>query len=153
MAWKWCSDGVRRWGPYGAAGILFRDAPADSPDRYYLVRRGHSTHFGGTWGIPGGALDQGETPWEAARRETLEEVGYAVSSGEAPGYEDALATDWSYWTFVVTVQEPFVGRFNWEVSEEGWFTVDEIAAMNVLPALAATFPGLALLGQPDVNAA
>ncbi len=30
------------------------------------------------WGVPGGALEPGETPGEAAIRETLEETGYNV---------------------------------------------------------------------------
>jgi len=101
-----------------------------------------STHLGGTWGIPGGALNPGETPWQAARRETIEEVGYAASLSGFPGHEDALAGDWSYWTFVVTASDRFVGSFNWEVSEGGWFTVAEIAAMELLPALAAAWPSL-----------
>jgi 8-oxo-dGTP pyrophosphatase MutT (NUDIX family) len=38
----------------------------------------------GTWLQPGGHLDPGETPWEAARREVVEETGIAV------GYLDEL---------------------------------------------------------------
>lgn len=33
------------------------------------------------WTIPGGQIDTGESPWEACRRETLEECGLVVTRG------------------------------------------------------------------------
>jgi 8-oxo-dGTP pyrophosphatase MutT (NUDIX family) len=36
----------------------------------------------GVWMPPGGHLDPGETPWEAARRETIEETGLDVTEPE-----------------------------------------------------------------------
>jgi 8-oxo-dGTP diphosphatase len=33
------------------------------------------------WTIPGGQIDIGESPWQACRRETLEECGLAVQRG------------------------------------------------------------------------
>lgn len=44
-----------------------------------LGRRGSlSTHSKGTWGLPGGKLDFGETLAECAQRETLEEAGIEI---------------------------------------------------------------------------
>lgn len=42
--------------------------------RVLLVRRGRPPRMG-EWGIPGGAMELGETAFEAARREVLEETG------------------------------------------------------------------------------
>lgn len=36
----------------------------------------------GTWGIPGGKIEEAETPLEAARREMLEEVGIVCSGDD-----------------------------------------------------------------------
>lgn len=65
------------------AGVLIRD----SEGRVLLQRRSDS----GLWGMPGGTLEIGETPEEAARREVREETGleigeltfFDIFSGEA----------------------------------------------------------------------
>lgn len=40
---------------------------------------------GGLWEIPGGMMDPGETPWEAAQREFSEETGHPLPAGELAG--------------------------------------------------------------------
>lgn len=100
MAWHEGSDGQRRWGRHGAAGVLFRYASPGSPDRFYLAKRGVSTHQGGTWGIPGGALKDGENPEDAARREAFEEVGYGGPWRAESVFQDSPASNWSYWTYL-----------------------------------------------------
>jgi 8-oxo-dGTP pyrophosphatase MutT (NUDIX family) len=40
---------------------------------------------GGLWEIPGGTIDDGETPWDAAQREFGEEVGHPLPEGEVAG--------------------------------------------------------------------
>lgn len=54
-----------------AAGVVVMDADG----RLLLGRRGED----GTWGLPGGGLEPGETWEQAARREFREEVGVNVS--------------------------------------------------------------------------
>src|SRR6202008_3259490 len=51
-------DGQPRWGRYGAAGVLVRHVDGDD-HWYFLARRSEYTHRGGSWAIPGGALDEG----------------------------------------------------------------------------------------------
>ena len=61
-----------------------------------LVRQNYSTH---AWGAPGGVVEVGETPMQAAVRETAEEVGLEVNlSGviglyllQGGGWPDILA--------------------------------------------------------------
>ncbi|MDA8343245.1 MAG: NUDIX domain-containing protein, partial [Actinomycetota bacterium] len=61
------ADGSRRWGRFGAAGVLVRHVdPAGTS--YFVARRSLHCHQGGTWAIPGGALDPGETPLAGALR-------------------------------------------------------------------------------------
>ncbi|NKQ52924.1 NUDIX hydrolase [Amycolatopsis sp. K13G38] len=56
-----------------SAGVLFRD----SDDRVLLVEPSYKSH----WEIPGGAVDAGEAPWAAARREVREELGFDRAVG------------------------------------------------------------------------
>ncbi|KKN67667.1 hypothetical protein LCGC14_0459260 [marine sediment metagenome] len=54
------------------AGILFL---CKDDNTILFVRRSSEVDEPGTWGIPGGALEAGEEPSEAAWRETIEELG------------------------------------------------------------------------------
>ena len=56
-----------------AAGAVITDAAG----RVLLVLRGHEPHAG-RWSIPGGHVEPGETPAQAAAREVLEETGLTV---------------------------------------------------------------------------
>jgi len=61
-------------GPNGrAAGIMF----LTSDNRTLLLKRGDGGDFPRTYGFPGGHVEQGETLEDAARREALEETGFA----------------------------------------------------------------------------
>lgn len=46
--------------------------------KFLLVQQARSRRQAGKWGPPGGKPDQGETLFDAARRETLEETGLKV---------------------------------------------------------------------------
>ncbi|MGP5659605.1 NUDIX domain-containing protein [Corynebacterium falsenii] len=73
--WAISPDGSRRWGTLGAAGLFLL-----TPDRRVLMQhRAKWTNRGGTWALPGGAIDVGETPAEGALRETWEETGVVAS--------------------------------------------------------------------------
>lgn len=51
------------------------------PDRsVFIIRRLRGMAFGGMWAFPGGALEPGETPGEAAVRELFEETGVTIGA-------------------------------------------------------------------------
>lgn len=58
----------------------------DSHNRVLLQRRRDT----GEWQLPGGVVNLGESPWEAAERETLEETGVTVEVGSIVGVYTVL---------------------------------------------------------------
>ena len=48
------------------------------------------------WGLIGGHLEQGETPFEALKRETMEEIGYDINEAVFLGSLDDEAENWVY---------------------------------------------------------
>ncbi|WP_410643633.1 NUDIX domain-containing protein [Amycolatopsis sp. lyj-346] len=64
-----------------SAGVIFRDVEG----RVLLVEPDYGDE---TWEVPGGALDEGESPWAGARREIKEELGFDLLPGRL------LVVDW-----------------------------------------------------------
>ena len=68
-----CSCGYKHWGLHGAAGLLLVRLDKSEP-HVLLQLRAAWTHGGGTWALPGGALDSHEDSVTAAGREAAEEA-------------------------------------------------------------------------------
>ena len=144
------ADGSRRWGLFGAAGVLVRHVTDEDEPQYFLARRSMHTHLGGTWAIPGGALDEGETPLEGALREFDEEIGVPLHEHQfeiAEVHEDDHG-GWSYWTLVVDVALPFdpPSTLTWETSEVRWVRASELTTLELFGAFRATLEHLGLYG-------
>jgi 8-oxo-dGTP diphosphatase len=56
----------------------------DPAGRLLLIRRGHAPHAG-SWSLPGGRVEAGETSEQAVEREVREETGLEVRAGDAVG--------------------------------------------------------------------
>ena len=56
--------------------------PIIEPESIVMVRQYRYIQGDVTWEIPSGAMDEGETPREAAQRELREEIGYRAKSFE-----------------------------------------------------------------------
>src|SRR3954453_20131468 len=56
----------------------------DTAGRLLLIRRGHDPHRG-SWSLPGGRVESGESVAEAVEREVLEETGLVVRAGATVG--------------------------------------------------------------------
>jgi 8-oxo-dGTP pyrophosphatase MutT (NUDIX family) len=103
--------------------------------RVLLVR--HSYAAG--WQFPGGGVDPGETVEEAARREVLEETGYAVDGPVTlmGVYHSQNYTNRDHVVLFVARGAIKVRDFvaNREIAEMGWFAIDAPPA-DVSPATA-----------------
>lgn len=141
------ADGSVRWGRYGAAGVLARWRDDRGRPWFFLARRSRHTHQGGTWAVPGGAIDRDEAPLAAALREFAEEIGVALGEHQvAEVYQDDHG-GWSYWTLVVDVPErfPTPEHLGWETAEARWVPADELAALELFDAFRVTLGRLGLL--------
>ena len=75
-----------RWGVFGAAGLLLRAPAEDGTPLILMQHRAQWTNAGGTWGLPGGAIDSHETPVTGALREVYEETHITVDPARARWY-------------------------------------------------------------------
>ena len=141
------ADGTARWGRFGASGLLARHVDDAGTCWYFLARRSAWTHRGGTWAIPGGAIDDGEQPRDAAVREFAEEIGAALGDYTIAGEHEDDHGGWSYWTIIVDVPERFAvpGSLNWETAEARWVADHELARFDLFDAFEATLVRLGLL--------
>ncbi|MEW2357004.1 CoA pyrophosphatase [Spirillospora sp. NPDC029432] len=73
-----------------------------------LIKRAPRGRNAGQWGLPGGRMDPGETPEEAALRELHEELGLAVGPAEVLGRLDDFpaASGFAITPVVVAPAEP-----------------------------------------------
>lgn len=142
------ADGSARWGRYGAAGVLARHADPSGTPAYFLARRSKWCHRGGTWAVPGGALDRGETPLAAALREFEEEIGLPLERFEVAAVHEDDHGGWSYWTHVLDVPERFAApaSLGWETAEARWVAGHELAGLDLFDAFRTTLVRLEVLG-------
>jgi 8-oxo-dGTP diphosphatase len=90
------------------------------------VRRNYDPH---DWTTPGGRLEGGETPQEAARRETLEETGFDVEVGNCIG------------VYSTPIRSGLVLSFQARIlSERDWQPTAEIADRAFFPLAALPNP-------------
>lgn len=138
-AWVEGPSGERYWGRFGAAGVLAVD-----PTRGVLLQhRAAWSHHGGTWGIPGGALHQGESAEDGALREALEEAGVPRTAVRTRAAWLVDREVWTYTTVLVDVTTPFEPVAGDEESLElRWVAVDGVDSLDLHPAFAQAWPSL-----------
>ena len=142
------ADGSRRWGRFGAAGILARHVDASGEAHYFVALRSSWTHNGGTWAVPGGALNHGETALDGALREFAEEIGHELDGYEVAEIHEDDHGGWSYTTLVIDVSERFEppAALQWETAECRWVPATQLAELELFDAFRATLGRLGLLG-------
>jgi len=115
----------------GVAAIIMAD------NRLLLIRR-KGAHGAGTWAVPGGHLEFGESPEDCAIRETLEETGLAVRNPHCVAVTNDIFNEEdrhyiTIWMAVDCPAEPQVIPSVEEVAEWGWFSWNALPSPLFLP--------------------
>ena len=120
--------------PVVAVGAILVD-----DERLLMVRRGHGP-AAGTWAVPGGRVEPGETLAEAVVRELLEETGIEGVCGRLIGVEEVLPEDGAghfvildFEVSILEAAEPVAGD---DAAEARWVGLGDIAELQLAPGMA-----------------
>jgi len=108
------------WGNAGAGGIFY----AEDTKRFLLPFRSEYVNEPHTWGVWGGAIDKGENPEEAVKREIREEAKYTGKYKLIPLYVFQKG-DFKYHNFLIILPSEFKPSLDWETEKSGWFALDK----------------------------
>ena len=130
-----CDCGRRHWGRFGAAGLIVqRDGDV------LLQHRASWSHEGGTWAVPGGALDPDESPLAGALREAAEEAAVPASSVQPRHAWTVDHGTWAYTTVVADAVGVIVPeRLDGESEELRWVPVDAVTSLPLHSGFAAAW--------------
>lgn len=141
--WVQCRCGQRHWGLVGAAGLLVVRRRAGRPAAVLLQHRAAWSDRGGTWAVPGGALQPGETAVDGALREAHEEAGVAPESVGIRGEHVLAHPDWSYTTVIADELVHIAAVVtDAESVELRWVPPDDVPTLPLHPAFADAWPTL-----------
>ncbi|MET1154451.1 NUDIX domain-containing protein, partial [Arthrobacter sp.] len=147
-AWVEGPDGTRMWGRFGSAGLL----AVDRERGILLQHRAQWSHFGGTWGIPGGARHQDELAVDAALREANEEADVPLDA-LAPLFTSVLDLGfWTYTTAAARTVRPFEPAItDAESLALAWVPLHEVDNLPLHPHFGEAWPRLrTLLEHPPL---
>ena len=146
--WVVCDCGRKHWGTNGASGVLLarRDETTGEATHVVMQHRAAWSAEGGTWGIPGGATADGESPIEGALRESYEEANITPEDIDVVGSYCEDHGPWAY-TTVFAFEKPghrVEPKANDDESMEiEWVPIDEVPNRKLLTAMRTDWPNFA----------
>jgi ADP-ribosylglycohydrolase/8-oxo-dGTP pyrophosphatase MutT (NUDIX family) len=133
------------WGVNGAAGMLIAQTERKKVKAILLQLRSLDTIMGGTWGNPGGAIDNGESDEEGALREAYEEANVLPENITVLGKIVRDHINWKFTTFLA-VEDPECPIDPADNDNEAvtvrWVRLEELDEIELLPALKDELPEL-----------
>ncbi|WP_035758378.1 NUDIX domain-containing protein [Granulicoccus phenolivorans] len=132
-----CARGCQHWGVHGAAGVLVHH------DGQVLLQQRGAGHHTGTWAAPGGAIELGETPEQAALREAGEEVAGFPEIGPLTLAHVTDHGGWSYSTFLAEASERTpVAPADWESLDIAWVDLERVPQLRLHPGFGKSWSQL-----------
>lgn len=128
----------------------------DETGRYLLVRRGREPARG-SWSVPGGRVEPGETDAEAVAREVREETGLDVEVLELIGYVERPGLDGATYAIhdyrcrLTAGSDPAAARAGDDAADVGWFHEPALRALTTSPGLVETLQEWGVLGSETVR--
>jgi 8-oxo-dGTP diphosphatase len=125
----------------------------DEQGRLLLVLRGQEPALG-TWSVPGGRVEPGESDEQATAREVLEETGVRVRVGRLAGAVERDAPAGGVYVIRDYVCRPLppreggrrdVVRAGDDAVDAQWFTPEEVRHLDTAPGLVAALDAWGLL--------
>ncbi|NEU63999.1 NUDIX domain-containing protein [Paenibacillus sp. ALJ109b] len=104
---------------HDASGIII----IDEYNRVLLV---HQTYGKKQWSVPGGVVEEGESAWDGARRELLEEVNIKVNEMDLSGIYFMSHRNGYIYTFKSYEYDGDIEVDNKEIDEYGFFEIDNL---------------------------
>jgi 8-oxo-dGTP diphosphatase len=124
----------------GVCAVVWNRPPAGGGNKLLMVRRGGTKGYAadghGQWAMPGGWLEFGEEPFDAAVREVMEETGISVRAVREDGYTCNIAENGSFQIVTLFVRceyvsgEPTVTEPD-KCPEVLWVHFTQFRAMNL----------------------
>lgn len=99
-----------------------------------LQLRARWAHQGGTWSIPGGARERGESMVDAALREASEELGLDRERIETHGSYVAECGGWLYETVFASPVQRLRIVDSFESAGHRWVDADDVDDLKLHPA-------------------
>ena len=129
--------------PVRCVGAVVRDGSG----RLLLVLRGHAP-AAGTWSLPGGRVESGESDAQALRREVAEETGLEVEVGSQVGTvvrEGPGAVTYEIHDFACTVTGGTLAAGD-DAADVRWSADVEVRRLPCSPGLVETLTSWGVLG-------
>jgi 8-oxo-dGTP pyrophosphatase MutT (NUDIX family) len=108
-----------------AAGILFTTGK-----KILLLKRNEEKKTEQNWSVPGGKFNKGETSWDAAFRETIEEIGHCPV-GRIFGTIEDFSPKFQYTTYMMYVPKTFDCKLSNEHLDYNWFYIKHLDKLNI----------------------
>lgn len=138
------SQAVARKFIHGDEGIEAAGVLICTPDRRALfLKRGTDGDHPGEWCLPGGVIEDGESPARAASREVREEIGMAVGAETLDLAHESINDGVHFTTFRRSVPSEFEPILNDEHDEWEWAPIDA-PPKPLHPGLRVMLSGMAM---------